>query len=384
MQANLMSLPPGETWVRPRALWLALIIVAGAMLAQPNAAYADGATPVAKSALAAKKKEEKKDSESPWLLVPTISSNPKLGTSVGGMAGYMYYFDPKSKVSIFGTSAQYTSTGSLIASLFAKISFGADHHRMLVAGAGGNIKNDYEDFLGTGMPLKSEDHLRFVALRYQYRIWGDWFVGGQFVTTNYEILGQTALDTEILQTLGLSTLSAGGIGAIISLDSRDSEYSPHRGWLINLNNSAYRDWIAGHENYDTYRADLRYYWGHGNDHVLALRQSNQWTVDAPAGAYAPIVLRGYKFGEYLGKYMSSFEAEERLHLAPRWTATVFVGVGCLYGGNLSCSDSENVYPDAGAGVQYTIKEKEGMVMNLEYAKGKGDNEGVYLKFGYGF
>jgi Omp85 superfamily domain len=300
------------------------------------------------------------------------------------MAGYMYYFDPKSKVSLFGTSAQYTSTGSLIAALFAKLSFGADHHRMLIAGAGGNIKNDYEDFLGTGMPLKSEDHLRFFALRYQYRVWGDWFVGAQAVNTNYEILGQTELDTEILQTLGLSTLSARGIGVNLNLDSRDSEYSPHHGWLVNINNIAYRDWIAGHENYDAYRADLRYYWGHGNGNVLAVRQSNQWTSEAPTSAYAPIVLRGYKFGEYLGKYMSSFEAEERLHLAARWTATLFVGIGCLYGGNLTCSDSENVYPDAGAGVQYTIKEKEGMVLNLEYAKGKGDNEGVYLKFGYGF
>lgn len=95
-------------------------------------------------------------------------------------------------------------------------------------------------------------------------------------------------------------------------------------------------------------------------------------------------MRGYKFGEYLGEYMSSIEAEERLRIAARWTATVFLGVGCLYGGSLTCTDSENIYPDAGAGVQYVVKEKEGMVLNLEYAKGKGDNEGVYLKFGYGY
>jgi EAL domain-containing protein (putative c-di-GMP-specific phosphodiesterase class I) len=38
-------------------------------------------------------------------------------------------------------------------------------------------------------------------------------------------------------------------------------------------------------------------------------------------------LRGYEFGEYLGEYMASIEAEERLRIAPRWTATVFVGVG---------------------------------------------------------
>ena len=336
------------------------------------------------SALAAKQKEESQDAESPWLLVPTLSSNPKLGTSVGGMAAYMYYFDPESKVSIFGVSAQYTSTGSIVGAVTAKTSFGADHHRLLALAIGGNIKNDYDDFLGTGMPLKSEDSLRAYVLRYQYRIWGDWFIGAQALSSTYEMLGQTELDDEMLQTLGLTGFSGGGLGAVISLDSRDSEYSPHKGWLINLNNIAYREWIAGDNNYDAYRADFRYYWGHGDGNVLALRANNQWTVNAPTSAYAPISLRGYKFGEYLGKYMSSVEAEERVHLAARWTATVFVGVGCLYGGSLSCSDSENVYPNVGAGVQYVIKQKEGMVLNLEYAKGKGDNDGTYLKFGYGF
>jgi hypothetical protein len=74
------------------------------------------------------------------------------------MVGYMHYFDPESRVSIFGTTAQYTSTGSLIAALTAKTSFRADHQRLLVLAAGGNIKNDYNDFLGTGQPLK------FIAL----------------------------------------------------------------------------------------------------------------------------------------------------------------------------------------------------------------------------
>jgi hypothetical protein len=342
------------------------------------------AATVGPSALASKQKEEKKKSESPWLLVPTLSSNPKLGTSVGGMAGYMHYFDPESRVSIFGVSGQYTSTGSLIAALISKMSFGADHHRVLALAAGGNIKNDYNDFLGTGQPLKSEDQLRALALRYQYRVWGDWFIGAQALYTTYQILGQSALDNELLQTLGLTGFKGGGIGALVNLDSRDSEFSPNKGWLVNVNNIAYREWIAGENNYDAYRADIRYYWGLGDGMVLALRQNNQWTVDAPKSAYAPITLRGYKFGQYLGKNMSSFEAELRIPFAARWGATVFAGVGCLYGGALSCTDSENIYPNGGAGVQYVIKQKEGMVLNLEYAKGKGDNEGVYLKFGYGY
>ncbi len=372
---------------RHRVLSLLHIVAAGALLATTaRAATTDtAAAPAATSEVASESQtEESKDFHSPWLLVPTLSSNPKLGTSLGGMAAYMYYFDPQSRPSLFGASAQYTSTDSIIASVFAKTSFDADRQRLSALIASGNIKNDYDDFLGTGKPLKSEDNLSAFAVRYQYRVWGDWFVGAQFVDSNYEILGATALDQETLQTLGLTPLKAGGIGVIANLDSRDNEYSPHNGWLVNINNIAYRDWIAGKENYDVYRADERYYWEHGDGNVLAIHQGNVWTSDAPASAYAPITLRGYKYGQYLGKYMSSLEAEERLHLAARWTATLFVGIGCLYGGDLKCSDHANVYPDVGAGVQYVIKQKQGMVLNLEYAKGNGDNQGVILKFGYGF
>jgi hypothetical protein len=347
-------------------------------------AEADAGPPGQAAGAASVQKANRKEAESPWLIVPTLSSTPKLGTSVGAMAGYMYYFDPESRVSIFGVSGQYTSTGSLIAALTGKLSFERDTQRLLALVAGGSIKNDYDDFLGTGTPLKSEDQLHALVLRYQYRIWRDWFIGAQALYTTYAILGQSELDNELLQTLGLTGFDGGGIGAIVTMDSRDSEYSPHRGWLINLNNIAYREWIAGSHNYDAYRADFRYYWGHADGYVLALRENNQWTVDAPKSAYAPVTLRGYKFGEYLGQNMSSAEAEERIPIARRWTATIFVGIACLYGGTLSCTDGENVYPDAGAGIQYLLKEKEGIVMNLEYAKGKGDNEGIYLKIGYGY
>ena len=115
----------------------------------------------------------------PWLIIPTFTSNPKLGTSLGAMGAYLHKFDPKSQLSIFGLSAQYSSTDSLVASAIARTSFKEDHHRILGIVVGGKIKNDYDDYLGTGMSLKSEDSIRAVIGRYLYRLSGDWFIGGQ-------------------------------------------------------------------------------------------------------------------------------------------------------------------------------------------------------------
>ncbi len=115
-----------------------------------------------------------------------------------------------------------------------------------------------------------------------------------------------------------------------------------------------------------------------------MRQLNHLTNNAPTQTRAPVQLRGYKIGQYTGKYMSSIEAEERYRLGEKWTATLFAGVACLYGDGKDCSEGANQYPAAGAGVQYILKPKEGIVLNLEYAAGKDGNYGVILKMGYAF
>ena len=67
----------------------------------------------------------------PWVLLPTFANNPKLGaTSLGALAAYMRKFDAESQLSMFGASAQYTSTDSATLALFARTSFDRDHHRL--------------------------------------------------------------------------------------------------------------------------------------------------------------------------------------------------------------------------------------------------------------
>ncbi|HXS30643.1 MAG TPA: hypothetical protein VN755_07405, partial [Steroidobacteraceae bacterium] len=116
--------------------------------------------------------------------------------------------------------------------------------------------------------------------------------------------------------------------------------------------------------------------------VIGVRQTNQWTVDAPSSANAPVRLRGYTGGEYLGENMSSLEVEERYRLAKRWTATVFGGVACLYGAGITCGDSDNLFASIGAGAQFVLNQQAGLVANLEYAHARDGNDAVMFKMGY--
>ena len=354
--------------------WLS--VVAAAQAASEETAAADATGPA-------------EQRNSPWLLVPMVSSDPKLGTSLGALAAYLHKFDPVSSASMFGAGGTYTSTHSKIGAMFARTYFGKDHHRLTVFAGGGQINNDYEDFLGTGFPLSSEDHLKAFAVRYLYRGYGDWFIGAQAISTNYQIVATDALGGEFLNAIGLTGFDSVALGALLQYDSRDDQNSPSRGWFLDANNLAYREGLGGSVSFDSYRLKLQYYWPHGAGHVLASRLNNQWTEDAPLAGYASIKLRGYTMGQYLGQYMSSFELDERLRFGERWGATLYAGIACLYGDGLNgnrmqCDASDNVYTSVAAGLYYVLKPVEKIVATLEYADGEGENRGVYLRFGWGF
>jgi hypothetical protein len=319
---------------------------------------------------------------SPWMAMPIVASNPKLGTSLGALGGYLHKFDPKSRVSIFAASFQYTSTDSAIGMLVARTSFGEDHHRLTGIVGLGLIKNDYDDYLGTGQPLKTDDDLHAFASRYLYRFKGDWFVGGQTSIANYQVLGESDIDDAALEALGVRGFSSAGVGAVLQHDSRDSQDMPSRGWYMNLNNVAYREWLGGDDTFDVYRLDFRYFLTHNKRYVLAGRQNNQFTSDAPGAAQATVLLRGYKMGQYLAKNMASLEVEERIRFSDRWGANVFVGGAELYGEDSSGFGSGGFYPSYGAGVQFILKPAARMLASLEYAHGNADNYGTYLKLGY--
>jgi len=321
---------------------------------------------------------------SPWLLAPVLNSSPKLGAAAGATAGYLHKCDPESRPSIFAVTAQYSSTESLVGAVLARTSFNQDHQRVNAALSYGNIKNDYNDYLGSGVPLRNNAELRSFIGRYLHRIQGNWFAGVQGIYQNFGISGSTEFDELVLDILGIAPYKSGGIGIVGYYDSRDNEFKPSQGWLASASNLAYREWLGSEQDFSIYRIDTRHYLPFGSGHTFAFRQLNHLTDGAPTQNLAPVQLRGYKVVHYTGKFMSQIEGEARLKLAERWTATVFAGVGCTYGKGKKCSEGDNLFPAAGAGVQYVLKPAVGIVLNLEYAQGKAGNYGVLLKTGYAF
>lgn len=328
--------------------------------------------------------KDKAIKESPWLFTPTVSSDPKVGTSVGALAAYLHTFDSDSPASMFGVAGSYSSTDSIVGGVFARTYFDHDTQRLIGFLGGGNIKNDYTDFLGTGLPASTTDDLSIFVVKYLHQIQGDWFAGVQAANTNYTLSGDDDFSQAILDKVGLVGFDSVGVGLAAQYDSRDNQNSPTSGSSIEINNLAYRETFGGDTSFDTYNVHIKSFFAHGEQNVLALKLSGRWTSDAPSSGYSSINLRGYVRGQYLAPHMTSFEIEERYWLYKRWSGTVFTGIACLYGGNSECSDSSNLYPTIGAGISYAIKPEEKMVVSVDLAYGKADNYGFYMRFGHAF
>jgi hypothetical protein len=322
--------------------------------------------------------------ESPWLLTPTVSSDPKVGTTLGLLGGYLHKFDAGSVPSMLILSGKYSDTDSWTAGLFGQFFFDENRQRAVAGAFSGKIRNDYEDFLESGLPAQTTDDLDMYFLRYLHRAGANWYLGAQAVSSNYAI-GADAQWEEVLDKVGLTGFDSNGIGVVAEYDTRDNLRNPRRGSHFMAHNVAYRESFGGDESFDVYNAFYNDYrplaW---RNTVLASQLEGRWTDDAPPGGYSSLSLRGYVRGQSLAPNYTHLQTDARIPLAGRWVVTLFGGLACLYDSPGDCGESENLYPAAGAGVSFLLKVEAGLVLRAEYAVGKEGNSGLYLRLGNPF
>ena len=331
----------------------------------------------------------------PWLITPTLSADPKLGANVGGLVAYLKKLDAESTPSMTGLSVSYSDTDSMTGALFSQLYWKADTRRLSLLAAGAEINNEYDDFLGTGQTVETQDNVHTFGFRYLHRLRpGGWFAGIQGISTNYAVGADGILDS-MLNQIGLSGFDAAGLGLVFQHDTMNNQRDPSGGHLHTLHNFAYRESLGGETSFDVGYADLRWYRSierfsvdkSGRSPVIAIQLKGRFTADAPLSGYSSVNLPGYTMGNYLSRHYSHVLVDARIPLKGKLGLVAFGGVGCQFGEDiagrdLSCGDA--TFPSVGVGVSYMLKPEASVLIRLEIAKGKSDNEALYLRFGHSF
>lgn len=329
-------------------------------------------------------KTDPEEQESPWLITPTLSKSPKLGSSFGFLGGYLLNFDKKSPASMLALAGNYSSTDSEVYGGFANLYFDEDKQRLIVAHGRAKIENEYGDYLGTGLNINTRDDARFSIIRYLHRVPKNWFVGAQLVQSDYQITGKDIFSQAVLSLLGIEGFNGNAAGIVAEHDTRDRQNTPSDGHYFQLTTTRYLESLNSDVEFGVSSAKYARYDTIFDSQVLATRVATRFTNDAPISGYSSVRLRGYTAGEYLAPNNVDFQVEDRIRLSSRWGATIFTGAACLFGDGEDCSDRDNWFPNIGAGITYALKPNKGMVVRTEIAKGKNDNLGIYIQFGDSF
>jgi len=329
-----------------------------------------------------------------FLVVPIPISNPTIGSGLGLATAMFFKSDKDSKSSFFGTGAFFTSNGSWGAAMLGDVAFDEDRYHTRGTTGYANVKYDFYGTQATnaGSPRHvslNQSGALFQAL-FEGRVARDFYVGGQLrLLTVKTKFGVPELAGELLDNDGpLSNLKNNVVtlGLTAKYDSRDKDYSPGNGFLIQAGfDGGLNDFITGGaytratlllNRYDTIADSL----------VLASHGSF-----CGEGGQVPIFdlclfgsqndLRGYAVGRYQDKTMFTLQEELRWHAFWRIGFVAFAGLGSVAP---TINRFDKLLYSGGAGMRFLASREYGVNIGIDGAVNAEGQATYYIQVGEAF
>lgn len=275
---NLLPTRLALSWL-PGALALCAAVPSTAS-ASPRSTVAKGPGAVVRDAADDAAAGRSEVAESPWLVTPTFSVDPKLGSTLGGVAGDIGPFEPDSNPSLLTSFGGYSNADSRHFGFAADTWVRANEHRLMFGAAGGEVRNEYDDFLGRGLPAETQDNLGAEVARELHRVKGGWYGGVQGISTD-DAIGAEGLLAGALNQIGPTGLRKNGLGLVAEFDDRDNVRNATLGQQFPVHNVAYREGLGVEESFDALDLSNAEYFPFGEGNVLATDIRGRWTKDAP-------------------------------------------------------------------------------------------------------
>ncbi|MEZ8987822.1 BamA/TamA family outer membrane protein [Vibrio breoganii] len=181
-----------------------------------------------------------------------------------------------------------------------------------------------------------------------------------------------------------------GLGFNLEYDAKNSFFYPTEGWDFIAEYLWYREGIGSDNDYETFLASSTAYVPIANNWTLAFAvEYNSLTTDEttlPPLAYPDISLRGIPVNRYQGNYTSSYQTQVMWQFTPRWSVSVFGGVGGNSGVGRSNEGASAMFDDMkwayGTGFRYLIARRYGVHMGMDFGFSEEDSA-FYFNVGTG-
>jgi outer membrane protein assembly factor BamA len=325
------------------------------------------------------------------VIAPIPISNPTIGSGLAVAAMYMYSLDPQSRSSISGVGGGYTDSDSWAAGLMQRLSLDGDRYRINAVAAYAQINYDFfgigSDAGSDGRSIPLHQHGYTLIPEISVRVLGNFYLGTRL--RYFKVSTELGALSEFVEAPDGDTLdvTSSGLGLLASYDTRDREFSPRHGVLVDFRSNVAREEIGSDFNYENLELSINGYVDAWRGDVLAMRAHVCNTSGrAPFfdiclfGAHSD--LRGYISGQHRDKAMAAMQIEYRATLTARFGAVVFAGVGAVAPSLGKVFDSTTL-GSVGAGLRFLAAPRQGVTLSLDYAAGR-DSEAWYVYIGDSF
>ncbi len=340
-------------------------------------------------------------------ILPTFSSKPSTGFTVGALANVAFYRGDPATTGISSASVGATISSRKQVSLSARLHMFAGENRFNVQGDNRFLWTSQDTF-GLGPETEPEDainvrfdHFRISDLGY-LDVWPHVYVGiGPYfnVHTNVEPGkdAEAAWDTspyvEYSRTHGLpeNSQTSSGLAMGVLVDTRDSVINAGRGWLASMTYRPYFEGLGSDSAWQELLFDTRTYRPlKGNPrHRIALWLYGDFVV-AGVAPYFDLPStgndvygragRGYVEGRFRGEHLVYGEVEYRGTLMANGLLgmVAFVNLTTVSDKQSGQSLFDDVAPGTGVGLRVSMNKRSRTNICIDVGVGRQGSKGLYL------
>ncbi|MEH6570930.1 MAG: hypothetical protein V7709_17750 [Halioglobus sp.] len=325
-------------------------------------------------------------------IVPLITSTPLTGTGVGLSASYLYRLDEESSNSQLQVGGQYSDTDSV--TLFVRNNAFYKGNDIISNTAILPAKTNSE-FDEDGDEIKYQIKTFLVTQKLLFRVQDNFYAGGQVFYKKSEYSPNNIAGEDFLISNGIIDQENGGVGASVSLDSRQNKYFPRVAYWVDVDVDMAPDWLGADEDYSRLTINARYYGaGFRKADVWAHQFFGQYASEKTPDGDLPTlsgksILRGFPAGQFRARFMNGAQTEYRYVLeGTPFKFIGFVGVAQLHGGSYGTDgetrDDDGTYWAGGLGARYAIQRRTGVDLRLDVVTTSERKESVYLTLNQAF
>jgi hypothetical protein len=174
-----------------------------------------------------------------------------------------------------------------------------------------------------------------------------------------------------------------GLGFAIERDTRNNNFAPSGGTLLEFESRFFSESLGGDEDYQTYDLSLASYHDVGSRTVLAWRGLGRLSSgDVPFNELGQHDLRGYERGRYRDEVHLAGEVELRRPLLWRFGGVVYGGLGQV-APKLSELDGDNLLWSVGFGLRFQLTRESPLNYRADVGWGRDGFE-FYFSLGEEF